>query len=156
MILSSAGNEFLVNTWTDDNQNGPSVAGLEGGGFVVTWTSSGQPTGATYGVYGQRYALDGAAVGSEFQVNTFDTSGLNYDARPSVAALEGGGFVVSWTSSDVDSNIDTDVFCQRFAADGSKVGVEVLVDTPTMPLIISPSVAGIGGWRLRGVMETHR
>ena len=46
------------------------MAALAGGGFVVTWTSDGQD-GSGYGIYGQRYAADGTAVGSEFRVNTF-------------------------------------------------------------------------------------
>ena len=45
------------------------MTALSDGGFVVTWTSDGQD-GSGYGVYGQRYSSTGAAVGSEFQVNT--------------------------------------------------------------------------------------
>jgi acyl dehydratase len=48
------GGEFRVNTATASWQEGPSVAGLSNGDFVVTWSSYGQD-GASYGVYGQRY-----------------------------------------------------------------------------------------------------
>ena len=37
-----AGGEFRVNIYTGPHQDRPSVAGLSGGGFVVTWTSVGQ------------------------------------------------------------------------------------------------------------------
>ena len=58
----SGGTEFQVNTYTSDNQQEPSVTGLADGGFVVTWMSANQD-GSSWGVYGQRYAADGAASG---------------------------------------------------------------------------------------------
>ncbi|MEH6478161.1 MAG: calcium-binding protein, partial [Sneathiella sp.] len=45
----------------------------------------------------------GVAVGAEFQVNEY-TSGSQKD--PSVAALDGGGFVVTWTSAGEDGSAD--------------------------------------------------
>ena len=44
------------------------MTALNDGGFVVTWSSNGQD-GSGYGIYGQRYAADGTAVGSEFLIN---------------------------------------------------------------------------------------
>ncbi len=44
-MLSSgvkSGVEFQVNTYTTSNQNDPSVAPLNDGGFAVSWRSSGQ------------------------------------------------------------------------------------------------------------------
>ena len=46
------GNEFQVNTYTSGEQSSPSVVSLSGGGFVVTWRSSGQD-GSSWGVFGQ-------------------------------------------------------------------------------------------------------
>jgi hypothetical protein len=40
------------------------------GGFVVVWQSFSQD-GSYFGVFGQRYDSNGAASGSEFQVNTY-------------------------------------------------------------------------------------
>ena len=88
------GSEFRVNTFTADSQIYSSVAALAGGGFVVTWSSWAR-TAAVSGIYGQRYAADGTALGSEFRVNTFTN---NYQVYSSVAALAGGGFVVTWVS----------------------------------------------------------
>ena len=65
----SGGTEFQVNTYTSDNQQEPSVTGLADGGFVVTWMSGNQD-GSSWGIYGQRYAADGAASGDEFLINT--------------------------------------------------------------------------------------
>ena len=41
---------------------------LAGGGWVVTWESSGQD-GSDAGIYQQAYSADGSALGGEIQVN---------------------------------------------------------------------------------------
>ncbi len=77
------------------------VAPLNDGGFVVTWGSYGQD-GDFSGVYGQRYDSSGVKSGVEFQINTYTTS----DQRdPSVAPLNDGGFVVTWTSDGQDGDL---------------------------------------------------
>ena len=109
------------------------MAALAGGGFVVTWTSSGQD-GSLAGIYGQRYAADGTAVGSEFRVNTFTT---NYQSYPSVTALAGGGFVVTWSSYGQDGS-PYGIYGQRYAADGTALGSEFRVNTFTTDTRILP------------------
>jgi hypothetical protein len=105
----AAVSEFLVYTPPDTVQN-QSVTDLEDGGFVVTWQSQFQDGWMDYGgIYGQRYASDGSAAGSEFKVNTYTDGG----AYSSVAALEGGGFVVTWQSGRF----------QFFTQDGSYSGI---------------------------------
>ncbi len=111
---TASGSEFRVNTYTSSSQYQPSVAALDGGGFVVTWSSSGQD-GSDYGIYGQRYAADGTALGSEFRVNTYTSSDQEY---PSVAALDGGGFIVTWSSRNQDGS-SLGIYGQRYAADGT-------------------------------------
>jgi hypothetical protein len=77
-----AGVEFQVNTYTTDFQFAPSVAADAAGNFVAVWESRYQD-GSRSGVFGQRYASNGAPQGTEFQVNTYTTS-LQYS--PAVAA----------------------------------------------------------------------
>ncbi|WP_374367187.1 calcium-binding protein [Dongia sp.] len=84
------GNEFLVNTTMASNQYHAQVAGLTDGGFAVVWYST-----TNAGVYGQRYDAAGQKVGGEFNIDTPGAGG----SEPFVAALPGGGFVVSWTAS---------------------------------------------------------
>ena len=91
---SGTGAEFLINTHTSNNQQSPSVTSLADGGFVVTWMSYNQD-GSSWGIYGQRYAADGAASGSEFLINTHTSSNQQ---SPSVTSLADGGFVVTWMS----------------------------------------------------------
>jgi hypothetical protein len=72
---------------------------------VVVWESDGSSWADTSdsSVQGQRYASDGTALGSEFQVNTYTTL---YQNRSSVAAEPDGDFVVVW-ESDGSSGTDT-------------------------------------------------
>ena len=130
----AAGAKFQVNTYTNSNQGNPSVAVFTNGGFVATWTSVGQD-GNGDGIYGQRFAADGSAVGEEFQVNTITNGNQQYS---SVAVLSGGGFVVAYYDRA------TGVFYgQRYAADGSAAGEEFVVDDAPSGWGMFPSVAAL-------------
>ena len=135
---AASGDEFLINTYTSNQQQEPSVTALNDGGFVVTWMSNGND-GSGWGVYGQRYAADGAASGNEFLINSF-TSNNQYD--PSVTALADGGFVVTWRGGDQDGS-GYGVFGQRYAADGTATGAEFQVNTYTSDNQQEPSVTGL-------------
>jgi len=111
--------EFKINTYTASDQMDPSVTALADGGFVVTWTSNGQD-GSSYGVYGQRYDASGAAAGGEFRVNTNTTDNQSYS---SVAALNDGGFVVTWGSLS-QGGLVSNIYGQRYDANGAAVGGE--------------------------------
>ena len=134
---TAVGGEILVNTVTLNDQDGQQVTALSNGGFVVTWedyslTPSGGNTDLS--VRAQVFAADGAAVGGEILVNTA-TDGSQ--AVPEITALSNGGFVVTWrddsegaggATGDTSSNA---VKAQVFAADGTPVGGEILVNTAT-------------------------
>ena len=137
------GDEALVNGFLANDQSNPSVAGLAGGGYVVTWESSGQD-GSDSGVYSQRYDAGGVAQGGEVRVNTFTA---NFQSNPSVAALANGGYVVSWMSAGQDGN-GSGIYSQRYAANGTAEGVEVRVNTVTLNDQFFPSVAALvnGGY----------
>lgn len=134
------GGEFRVNTYTTNNQDRPSVAGLGNGGFVVTWNSYGQD-GSNGGVYGQRFSAAGVRVGAEFRVNTYTT---NYQYSPSVAGFGNGGFVVTWTSSGNQDGSFDGIYGQRFSAAGALAGVEFRVNSYTTNNQLESSVAGLG------------
>ena len=130
------GGEFRVNTYTTNHQNLPSVAADSSGNFVVTWESYGQD-GASWGVFGQRYASSGAPVGPEFRVNTYT---MSYQTAPSVAADSSGNFVVVWHSTAQDGSA-FGVFGQRFASSGTPLGPEFRVNTFTTSSQYHASVA---------------
>lgn len=66
-------------------------------------------------------------VGTEFRVNTY-TQGPQLN--PSVAALAGGGFVVTWESWDQDGSY-VGIYGQRYDAAGNRVGGEFRANTYT-------------------------
>lgn len=65
---------------------------LADGGWVVTWSSDKDDT---HDVYGQIYNADGSNRGGEIHVAS---PGYQYGAT--VTALEAGGFMLAWDSSD--------------------------------------------------------
>src|SRR3989338_1981034 len=130
--------EFRVNTYTTDYQGHPAIAGLTGGGFVITWWSNLQDDSG-WGVYAQRYNVNGSPLAGEFRVNTV-TVERQLDA--SVAALAGGGFVVTWTTFNQDGH-NWGVFGKRYDASGVAQGSEFLVNTYLSDHQLQPSVAGL-------------
>ncbi len=139
------GGEFVANTTTTDGQSMPSVTGLVGGGFVITWQDNSQMGTDNDGiaVRGQVFQADGTTSGSEFLVNTTIASDQQV---PSIAALSNGGFVVTWQDgSGTDDASGTGVRAQVFQADGTKSGSEFLVNTGTGADQRLPSVAALSG-----------
>jgi len=131
------GSEFQANTYTLDNGGFPKVASDADGDFVVVWESFGQESPAAFGVFGQRYASNGARQGGEFQVNTYTTRDQRY---PSVASDVDGNFVVVWHSLFQDGS-DYGVFGQRYASSGAPRGGEFRVNTSTAGNQLHASVA---------------
>jgi predicted outer membrane repeat protein len=134
----AAGSEFRVNTTVDKNQIEPVVAMGPGGSFIVAWTSTNAIDGSGKGVFAQRFAGDGTALGSEFQVNT--TSAGNQD-RPALAIRSGGTFVIAWTSDDGLDGDKSGIFAQRYAADGTALGGEFQVNSHTSESQSRPAMA---------------
>ena len=113
--------EFPINQQTAGNQVEPSLTTLADGGFVVTWETINQD-GNGYGIYGRRYLGNGNPASDEFRVNT---SFIGDQVNPSVTALTGGGFVVTWQSTDDGSSLG--IFGQRYDAAGAATGAEFRV-----------------------------
>jgi VCBS repeat-containing protein len=124
VLSNSSSGEFQVNTYTSSDQTRPSTAALTDGGFVVTWKSDGQD-GSGEGIYAQRYDAGGNRIGAEFQVNTYTSSD---QTNPSITALVGGGFVVTWQSDGQDDS-GSGIYARRYDASGNKTGAEFKVNT---------------------------
>jgi len=129
------GGEFLVNTYTTDNQYLPGVAMDSDGDFVIAWESYNQD-GDGYGIYAQRYNAMGVAQGTEFQVNTYTTS---YQASPSIAMDSDGNFTIAWESQQDGSSYG--IYAQRYNASGVAQGSEFLVNTHTTNAQRDPAIA---------------
>ncbi len=120
------GNAFKVNTFTANNQFVPRVAMDSGGNFAIVWESQGQD-GDSYGIYCKLYNSAGAALGSEFRVNS---TTVNSQHDPTIAMTPDGDFVVAWVSDEQDGSLQG-VFAQRFNGAGVPQGGEFQVNTYT-------------------------
>jgi hypothetical protein len=129
------GAEFRVNTYTADDQQSPSAAALESGGFVVVWASFDQGATLDYDVYAQRYDATGAPAGGELRVNS--TTDDDQES-PRVVGMADGGFLVVWQSRAATGY---DVFVRRFDANGAAVGAEVRANTHTADDQQHPAIA---------------
>lgn len=148
---TAVGSETLVNTGTAGNQYRPKITALSDGGYVVVWADE---TGTT--VKARMFDADGTARAAEFEVTTNPT-GNAFDpdtAMLSVAALSGGGFIVTWTDNgtyatdrDISGNpvttadTTTAIRGQIVSATGDKVGGVFLVNTTIDTDDQRPSVA---------------
>ena len=106
------GSEFRVNTYQNDNEMHSEAAALTDGGYVVIWYSDTHPDDTNYGVHGQRFDASGAAVGSQFLVNTDLSNAQQY---PEIAPLADSGFAVTWQSYLQDGS-HYGIYAQRFAS----------------------------------------
>jgi hypothetical protein len=132
------GAEFRVNTYTTGSQSGPAVARDSRGRFVVVWEGMGE--GDNLGVFGQRFGVDGQAVGAPFRVNTY-TGFEQWNAAVTMQAH--GRFVVVWESSP--GGPESGIFAQRFDAEGNPTGSEFQVDSGQPSLQSFPAVAASAG-----------
>ncbi len=139
----SVGSETQVNTYRGPVTDS-SVTELIDGGFVMTWTSKGQD-GDSYGIYAQRYDVDGAKVGSETQINTYTD---DPQVNPSITGLTDGGYVVTWQSYGQDLVGNYSIYAQRFDAHDVSVGSETRINTYKWGDQGHPSVTGLpdGGY----------
>ena len=145
------GDQFLVNSVTDNSQFLPSVGALTDGGYVVTWTSELDiGNDFTFSVQGQRYDAEGHALGGQFQVNS-DTSDINYAS--SVTGLSNGGYVVTWVAdSDVDGSYG--VFSQIYDVAGNAVGGEFEINNFTNADQDVPKVSALANGGFVAVWES--
>ena len=117
--------ETLVNTTTADTQtldynNQKAVAIDANGNYVVVWQSHNQD-GSGWGVYAQRFDVNGNKLGGEFRVNT-TTAGDQ--TNPAVAMDPGGDFVIAWQSTNQDGS-GWGIYAQRYNAAGVGAGRRV-------------------------------
>lgn len=134
------GGELQVNTSTLGDQRFPDVAGDPAGGFVVVWESDSSPGDDTDGaVLLQRFAVDGTAVASELQVNTY-TPGRQ--RVPAVAVEDGGTTFVVWQSAGSAGSDTSDYSIQGWI---SSLGGSFQVNTATLNRQRFPDVAAVPG-----------
>jgi hypothetical protein len=108
---------FQLNTFTAYTRAEPVAAGLNDGGFAVTWQSFNQTNDPNcrvqcWDIYARLYNFSATRqpTNIEFLVNTNYTKGDQ--SQPAIANLNNGGFVVGWHSANGTSY---DVYAQRYS-----------------------------------------
>ena len=149
-------NEVRVNTFEPSSQETPHVTTLfDSGtglanGYLATWRSINQdnPGDNDYGIFAQRYDVNGQAVGAEFQVNQ-TVSFTQFE--PQAAGLLDGGFVVVWRD-DVGDGSGDGIRLTRYDAAGNPVAgqIELVVNTEFSSTQFEPSVTALtdGGYQV--------
>jgi hypothetical protein len=147
VVVSVPANNFQVN---------PAVAVLNNSNVVVVWSSFNEVgTNSLLDVYAKILSQTGQTVSNEFLVNQF----TSFNQRtPAVAALAGGGFVVTWVSEQEQVSApvlgtnstyyttsstavpSVDIYARLYKSNGVPVGGEFLVDTGFNPCA-NPGVA---------------
>ena len=146
------GGEFQVNTYTSGNQVSPTLSRLDDGGFVAIWTSDGQD-GSGKGVYARRFDADNNPISNEFQIAT---TTANDQTTPSVATLNDGSFVVTWSSVGQDGS-EGGIFARHFDADGTALSGEIPINATTTNDQTYPSIAALaeGGFAVIWASESQ-
>jgi len=138
------------------NPRTPAVAMQPDGGFTLVWADSygdrtlevrdqDQP-----GVVASRIDNRGEAFSLPFSVNS---TVIDVQSEPAVAAAPDGGFVVVWTSTGGQDGDGRGVFAQRFGGNGQKIGPETALATFTagnqsLPAVAaSPDGHGVAVWQ---------
>ena len=103
------------------HQHGIAIDGA--GNFTVVWyheTTLGDDDGR---VMARMFWADGTARTGAFVVNQYSD---RYQTEPSIAMADDGRFVVTWENDPLDS-----IYARRFAADGTALADEFMVNTTT-------------------------
>jgi len=138
------GAEFSVNSQKAGQQSAYDGTALAGGGFLISWIDySGDPdstafTASRTAARAQLFDPAGAKLGGEIFLNTA-TPGAQF--LPVAGALADGGWISVWA----DNGAADAIVAQRFAADGSRIGAEFVVDQTIAGLQRDPSIGMLPG-----------
>ncbi len=128
-------NEFEVNTTQTGNQKEPDVAMDAEGNFVVVWQGPGI---SEDDIFAQRFDANGQKIDGEFMVNTVTSSD---QILPSAAMNASGRFIVVWESDDLPEPGNQAICAQCYDSNGLKLGSEIILNDPNLPVCRYPDVA---------------
>lgn len=130
-------NEFRVNTTTVGNQTAPALL-MGKDFFTVAWTSTGQDSDGSTGIYGRSFSRTEGIGQSEVRLNSFIR---NTQATPTLTALPDGEFIAAWESADQDPDGSQGVYARRFNRFGTPQSGEFRIHTALAGSQASPAVA---------------
>ncbi|MGV8988997.1 MAG: calcium-binding protein [Cypionkella sp.] len=141
----AVGTEYVGNTTAGNmaGQSEPSITGLSGGGYVLSWTNV---SGYDTNINAQMFNANGTTSGPLFSVNTSTVGGQN---ASTISGLPDGGFVVAWVDPGpiVNGSQNFDIRAQVFLANGTPSGGEFLVNTDTTNLQRAPAITNLADGR---------
>lgn len=118
--------ETRVNTFTASTQDHSCLATWPDGSSVVVWDSRRQQSG-TYGIYLQRFDVEGQRIGGEIRVNLFQDG---MQMNPAVAVDGTGATWVAWESYGQDGSMNG-IIARRFDPQEFSGSDEILVNQVT-------------------------
>lgn len=123
-IISNTGIDSAnVEDNTTSSRFAPRVAIDNMNNFAVVWYDY---RNGNADIYGQLFTNTGTPVGSNFLVN--DDAGVNAQTYPDIAMAPSGKFLVTWCDN---RNGNNDIYGQIYNPDGSKVGVDFVINDTT-------------------------
>ncbi|PQO25675.1 hypothetical protein C5Y96_22915 [Blastopirellula marina] len=118
--------EVLINQTTGGGQENPAVAVASDGSASFVWQGVG--VGDFDGIFYRRFDSNGQSLTGEILVNTTTSQ---EQALPDIAINSSDVALVTWSSRHQDGS-DWGVYAQRLSANGSKIGIEFLVNSSTV------------------------
>jgi hypothetical protein len=156
------GPNFLINVYTNYNQQSPTVAALTNGGFVVAWASeqqrSSSPDWGTntqvigYGdisslpssdIYERQFSVSGTTVTPSTGEILVDQS-PNPCSAPAVATAADGSYMVTWCAMTLTNSLyGWDIYARSFT--NSSGGPVLPVNSTLYGDQYNPQISAIGG-----------
>ena len=94
------GNEFRINSYTDNSQSNPHIVGLPNGYFIVAWNSYNQDSNLSE-VYCSIFDGNGQIIGNEFRVNSYIN---DQQFISDIKILNDGRIIIVWSSKVLDGS----------------------------------------------------
>lgn len=149
-VLSTSGalaSEVMqINTTTSQDQRDPTIDSDPQGNAVVAWSSYDQD-GDLGGIFARLFDAEGKAVADEFAVNSLVKGN---QAKPQVAFLPGGNFVVAWQTDSQGDEAGALSF-RIFSPEGKPITAEIRPpeDVGSAPILMDLSTSPTGLIQLR-------
>lgn len=131
-----AGEEFIVNSLSSNDQEHPDIAQNENGDFVIVWrdySNSSYPS-----VKAQRYNKEGIRQGTEIKINS-STASTVYD--PEVALNNEGNFMVVWREWSVVGGESNDILGSVLDWEGNTIKDDFIINEITANDQYHPDIA---------------
>jgi len=134
------GNEFLVNSTQQNNQDDVSLAALQNGGYVASFTDY---SGATPDIRVRMFGADGKAVGPDFLADNDPAHQSWNDSQSDVAVLTNGKIVVTSTANWGAG--DSDIHYLMYDQNGTQLQPRYAVNDVPNDAASNSSIAALTG-----------